>query len=150
MHIRNYKIAKTLLLSSLISLGGCVSGLSTLTKAVMPTEEPQHDRISVEELLASARDNKRSKPSDVLYLKFDPQRNALNKHEQLQVLEYAQQHNSPLLLSCAPSDAKDKFIAVALGVQRCQKISIFLGQNKFNSEIELSPSLQANQIKVQR
>jgi len=151
MKIRNSVIVKTLLIGSLFSLGGCVSGLSTLTKAVMPAEEKQAEgSISVEELLANARSNKKSSTTEALYLKFDPQRKAMNKHEEQQILEYAQQDNTPLFLSCAPSDAKDRFSAAALGIQRCQKISIFLGQNKFSSEIELSPSLQVNQIRVHR
>ncbi|MCV6612564.1 MAG: hypothetical protein OIF55_17520, partial [Amphritea sp.] len=111
--------------------------------------------ISVEELLAQARDNSSADKTaqttnQELYLQFDQNRQLMTATEETQLLHFALEANSSLFLDCAPGQHPDQFAAASIAIQRCQQISLFLREKSVRSEVQLSPQLQVNQVRVSR
>lgn len=152
-------LSKMLLLGSLVSLTGCISNIKMLDLTMADSQTELASRgagpISVEALLAQARDNssadKTAQTIDQdLYLQFDQNRQLMTATEETRLLHFARQTDSALNLACAPGQHPDQFAAASIAIQRCQQISLFLREQSVRSEVQLSPQLQVNQVRVSR
>lgn len=151
-------LSKMLLLGSLVSLTGCVSNIKMADLGIEETQTAQAPgSISVAELLAQARSNDASAETETvqaieqeLYLQFEQNRQAMTATEQTRLLHFAEQTDRSLNLACAPGQHPDQFAAASIAIQRCQQISLFLSEQSVRSEVQLSPQLQVNQVRISR
>lgn len=144
-------ISKIIFCTSLLSLGGCVSGLKVNDMNVPESAKISEQTMSIDEILANARkQNSEQKTQPDLYLFFEPGRDTLSSNDKHRLLNFAKQEPAHIYMACAPSRNEDRFAAAATAIQRCQKISIFLSRYHFSSDILLSPRLQMDQVRVYR
>lgn len=149
-------LSKMLLLGSLLSLTGCVSNIRMTDPGIAQSQQ-EPGSISVEQLLAQARSNTPSSDSSTarvaepeLYLQFDQNRQLMTATEQTRLLHFARQTDRSLNLACAPGLHPEQFAAATIAIQRCQQIALFLRQKSVACDIQLSPQLQVNQVRVSR
>ncbi len=149
--IKSQATKQFLLVTCLLSLGGCVSGLKQMDLS-MPesaTAEPGMAKLSVEQLLSQAR-SQSTKATSVkdIYLQFNSSHRDLSGQQKNQVLDYALNSRAPIVISCAPSRSSDPINAAAKAILRCQQISQFLQQHAIHSDMRLAPKLSTDQVRL--
>ncbi|WP_415887284.1 hypothetical protein ACMXYO_04330 [Neptuniibacter sp. QD37_6] len=153
--MRSKFIATTLFTCSLFSLTGCTAALKTMDIGFLGSEDAPvaEESISVDQLLSRARGEKGYADNHVpreLVLHFADDTVALDENQKDNLNEYANAQPSKLSIECSPSESSDRFVAVGVGINRCNAVSNFLEKRAKKTDMRLSPSLAPNQVLIKK
>ncbi|WP_415883780.1 hypothetical protein [Neptuniibacter sp. QD34_54] len=148
-------IATTLFTCSLFSLTGCTAALKTMDIGFLGSEDTPvaEESISIDQLLSRARGEKGYADNHVpheLVLRFEDDSVALDENQKNNLNEYANAQPSKLSVECSPSESSDRFVAVGVGINRCNAVSNFLEKRAKKTDMRLSPSLVPNQVLIKK
>lgn len=153
--MRSKFIATTLFTCSLFSLTGCTAALKTMDIGFLGSKDTPvaEESISVDQLLSRARGEKGYAENNVpreLVLHFADDTVALDEKQKDNLNEYANTQSSKLSVECSPSESSDRFVAVGVGINRCNAVSNFLEKRAKKTDMRLSPSLAPNQVLIKK
>ncbi|WP_028469042.1 hypothetical protein [Neptunomonas japonica] len=153
-------ISYSIILSSLGLLSGCATSLSNINLSSLGINQPQavtnngHKPMSVEQLLAQARNGKTTQQSssqsdqNELTLSFSGKISRLTPTQEDQLHRFANLANTPVSVACAPGGLSDPFTAASLAISRCKHVSDFLSKRTRKTNISMQPELQADRVQI--